>query len=179
MRASKFKWLADMEGDWLCIKLPLPLIKETLSRLNNTKEYEISIKKAKKARSLNANAYLWVLLDKLSAAVGIPATEIYRNLIPDVGGNCQIIPIEEDLVEEFCEQWCEGHIGRIAEDFGACKNTPGYRYVRVYKGSSDYDTQQMSRLLQLVTDECREFGVEYLTPNELARMVDRWADERK
>jgi hypothetical protein len=167
-----------MEGDWLCINLPLHEIKQTLARLNSTKQYEVEIKQSRKRRSLNANAYFWTLVGKLSAKVGIPPDEIYRNLIPEVGDNYQIIPIEEDSVEEFCRLWCEDHIGRIAEDFGACRNTPGYRYVRVYKGSSDYDTAQMSRLIQLAVDECREFGIETLTPNEIARMVDLWQSER-
>lgn len=174
MKASKFKWLADMEGDWLCINLPLPQIKEELSRLNSTKTYEVTIKESKKKRSLNANAYLWVLIDKLSAVVGVPPEDVYRQFIPDVGGNCQVIPIEEDLVDEFCEMWCKGHIGRIAEDWGACRNTPGYHNVRVYKGSSDYDTEQMSRIIQLAVDACKEYNIETMTPNEIARMVDLW-----
>lgn len=44
-----------------------------------------SIDKAKKKRSLDANAYLWVLVGKIAAAVGIPTDEVYRNAIRDAG----------------------------------------------------------------------------------------------
>lgn len=162
----------------MCINLPLAKIKETLSRLLSTKNYEVSIKEAKKKRSLAANAYFWTLVDKLSAKVGVPPKDIYRQFIPDVGGNCLVVPIEEESVEEFCELWCKGHIGRIAEDWGPCRNTPGYHNVRIYKSSSDYNTEQMSRLIQLAVDECRQYGIETMTPNEIARMVDLWRPKK-
>ena len=37
-------------------------------------------------------------------------------------------------------------------------------------GSSDYDTAQMSRLIEIIVEECKTQGIETLTPEELARM---------
>ena len=51
-------------------------------------EYEINVKKS--LRSLDANAYAWALIDKLAKATGVPASEVYRRAVRDVGGNMKI-----------------------------------------------------------------------------------------
>ncbi len=50
----------------------------------------------------------------------------------------------------------------------------GYVNVRSYYGSSQYDTAQMSRLIDLIVQECRQQGIETATPQELARYKEEW-----
>ena len=42
------------------------------------KEFDISVKQRRKHRSLDANAYLWVLLGKLAEVLKLPPEEVYR-----------------------------------------------------------------------------------------------------
>lgn len=56
--------------------------------LDDKTEYRMTVDKVRKNRSLDANAYFWVLCDKVAEAVGVPKTEIYRGYIKDVGGIC-------------------------------------------------------------------------------------------
>lgn len=46
--------------------------------------------------------------------------------------------------------------------------------IRAYYGSSQYNTKQMSRLIDEIVSDCKEHGIETLTPNELARMKEEW-----
>ena len=49
-----------------------------------------------------------------------------------------------------------------------------YTHLDVYKRQSQYDTAQMSRLIDLIVQECRQQGIETATPQELARYKEAW-----
>ena len=48
--------------------------------------------------------------------------------------------------------------------------------VTVWYGSSTYDTEQMSRLIDQIVADCREANIEVLTPQELAALKSRWGE---
>lgn len=140
---------------------------------------DIEIKKHREKRSLDANSYFWVLAGKLSAKIGISPEEVYRQYIPDIGGNYDVIPVREDRLEQWDRVWCTDHLGRMTVDIGPCRNTPGYHNVKTYIGSSDYDTAQMSRLIDLIVEDCKECGIETLTPGKLDSLKERWGDAQR
>lgn len=71
---------------------------------------------------------------------------------------------------------CARHgLGWIAEPFE--RQIPGCTNVNVYYGSSTYDTAQMSRLIDLVVFDCKENGIETMTPEDLARLKGAWTVE--
>lgn len=134
--------------------------------------YDVEVKKSRKRRSLDANAYFWVLMDKLSVKMGRPAAELYRQLIPDVGGNRETVRVPTPGVERLRRTW-EGHgLGWVTDSFES--KLAGFTNVTLYYGSSTYDTAQMSRLIDLAVEECREQGVDTATPSELARLKEDW-----
>lgn len=137
-------------------------------------ELDIEIKKHRERRSLDANAYFWVLAGKLSAVLHIPPEEIYRQYIPDVGGNFEIVPTKEADLDKKARWWAAGKIGRMSEDMGPCRDLPGYHNVRRFIGSSEYDSAQMSRLIDLIIWDCKENGIETLPPYKLDAMKERW-----
>lgn len=49
--------------------------------------------------------------------------------------------------------------------------------VVLYFGSSTYDTAQMSRLIDLCVQDCKQVGIETMTPAELEALVERWDDK--
>ena len=173
--ADKARWMMDFEGTWVCFRVPSPAIaKEICENLVVGKIYNLFLTLKTKSRSLDANAYFWVLVGKLAAALRVKPDEIYRQYVPDVGDNFEVVPIKEEHIEDWDRMWCAGHTGRITDDLGECRNIPGYHYIRCYFGSSDYDTAQMSRLIDMVVHDCKEQGVETMTPQELQRLVDEW-----
>lgn len=171
---TKAKWQNDWEGTWICFCVPAETAANMVQDLAEGKEHQLTLKRGGRKRSLDANAYFWMLLGALSAKVGIPSKTLYREYIKDVGDNYAIVPVKAAMVGNFCEWWCDGHDGRIAEDMGPCRNTEGYNNVRLYIGSSDYDTVQMSRLIDLVVTDCKEFRIDTLTPQERDRLLKEW-----
>lgn len=137
----------------------------------NLRETDVSVdlKKYRKKRSLDQNAYAWKLIGDLAAVLRVSPEDVYRNAIRDIGGNYEITPIRNDALESWKRIWQSHGIGWVCEEIGASK-LDGYTNVRNFFGSSTYDSAQMSRLLDVIIRECKEQGVEHLTPVELARL---------
>lgn len=170
MQSDTFRWTVDSLGDWLCI-----LTKDArriLDTLTPGKTYDVEIKAHRERRSLDANAYAWVLLDRLSAKTGIPRTEVYRSYVREIGGNSETVCVRNESVEKLRSGWEHNGIGWQTDTIQS--KLPGCTNVILYYGSSTYDTAQMSRLIDLIVQDCREQGIETLTPQQLDAMKERW-----
>lgn len=146
-----------------------------INSLDDNKEYKLEIKEHKQKRSLNANSYFWELCGKLAEKTHIPKTEIYRSYIKEIGGNSEIICIQDKALTHFREIWEQGHIGRFTE---ICDSKlKGCTNVIVYYGSSDYDTGTMSRLIEMVVQDCIEQEIPTYNQAELQKLCDEWGVE--
>ena len=153
----------------------LPRILEFVNTLEDDKNYEITIDKEKKKRSNDANAYYWSLIGQLSVKINVPPREIYRTHIKDIGDNFEIVPIREDAVEGWINAWESRGIGWCCECLGESKMR-NYMNVICYYGSSLYDTKQMSRLIDLCVTDCKEQGIETMTPKELEILMQGYKE---
>lgn len=79
---------------------------------DKTKKFEI--KEHKERRSLDSNAYAWVLLGKLQDKLGIEKEIIYKDLIKNIG-SYEVIPVKNEAVERFRQAWSKNGIGWITE----------------------------------------------------------------
>ena len=143
-----------------------------IDSLDDEKEYILTVKEFKKKRSLNANSYAWTLMDKLAEKLRIAKTEIYRSYIKEMGGNNTLVCVQDAALDDLLRNWQLQGIGWLAETEKS--KLDGCTNVRLYYGSSTYDTAQMSRLIELIVQDCKENGIETLTPEELARMSEEW-----
>ncbi len=136
------------------------------------KELEIALQPRRQRRSLDANAYFWVLAGKLSAALGISPEAVYRHYIPEIGGNCETVSVAAEGAEKLREIWSSHGKGWLTEQMPGV--SPGYTTLLLYYGSSTYDTAQMARLIDLIVTDCKAQGIETLTPDKLESMKERW-----
>lgn len=129
---------------------------------------DITIKKHRKRRSLDANAYFWVLCDRLAEATGEPKEQVYRHCIRGIGGNCETVCVKEQAADKLRQGWGHNGLGWVTETMPS--KLEGCVNVVLYYGSSTYDTAQMSRLIDNVIQDCKAVGIETMTPMELARL---------
>lgn len=144
---------------------------DDIGEIDGGEDYDIVIKKHREKRSLNANSYYWVLVHKLSAKLGISSSELHNELLSrygelqkDADGNVVYIMLKdtEDYMKDSnihlkaTSKTKRGNDGKI------------YRWFVLMKGSSAYDTKEMSRLLDGLISECKEQSIETMTPRELA-----------
>lgn len=146
-----------------------------LDSLNDDKTYIMTIKEKKKKRSLNANNYFWKLCDELAVKTNIAKTELYKNYIKEIGGNSTTVCVMNKAVNDLCEGWRHNGIGWVTDTMPSkiedCTN------VILYYGSSTYDTAQMSRLINLIVQDCMENGIPTLEDIELERLCKEWGEE--
>ena len=159
-------------GVWLCIKVNEPALARTFILDKQNRLYDCEIKEHREKRSLDANAYCWVLLDKLADAIRSTKEEIYLQKVREVGPY-KDFSLAEDEAKTFRVAWEKLGTGWPTEqvDYGR----DGDRVVvRAYYGSSTYNTKQMSRLIDSIVQDCKDLGIETLPPEKLAAMKEEW-----
>lgn len=139
------------------------------------KEQELSIelKRYKKKRSLDANAYQWVLCTKIAEKLGTSKDEVqdlmiqrYSEFDKDEDGYITITMLDRIPVSKLGGHWkLIGQNGKFNS------------YMRLV-GSSEMDSAQMARLLEGVVSEAKELGIETETPEELKRMEALWGERK-
>lgn len=139
------------------------------------KELDFTVKLYRKKHSLDANAYCWALIGKLAEVLYLPASEIYRNAIKQVG-IYRDVELKQEAAATIQHIWSEHGIGWIAEKVDEGKGT---EIIRLYYGSSSYNTKQMSRLIDYIVQDCKELGIETKTPKELALLLDDWGNKKE
>jgi len=136
----------------------------------------VIIKQYRKKRSLDANAYCWIICQKIAEAIGSTKEIVYKKNIREVG-QFEIVPIRNDAVETWIERWGHKGLGWFAEVLDDSK-LDGYKKVISYYGSSCYDSREMSILIDSIVSEAKELGIETLTPTELAQLKANWMGEQ-
>lgn len=134
----------------------------------------VTAKKYRKKRSLDANAYSWVLLDKMAKALGSTSEEIYEEMLRRYG-----YPLYDEDEKPVIISLKAGtdisaldiHLKLIGEGHVQDKL---FKHYKVIRGQSTYDTKEMSTFIDGIVSEAKELGIETLTPNELERMKASW-----
>ncbi len=136
------------------------------------KDGDYQITKSKKPRSLDANAYAWVLIDKLSAALHMGREEIYRNTIMDIGGVSDVLCMTKAAYTDFKRHWESKGLGWQAEAEPSSK-LENCVVVTAFYGSSAYDTQQMSCFIDHLVQDCQALGIETDT-GRISSLLEAW-----
>ncbi len=144
------------------------------------KDIDVTIKQYRQKRTLDANAYYWVLTTKLAKALGNTNAR-QHNLQLRRYGAVEIIadkavylvlPDTDDAEEKALEAETF-HIKPTAQTKEGIDGDM-YRTYMLMKGSHEYDREEMARLINGVVDECKAQGIETLPPAELERMLMTW-----
>ena len=80
--------------------------------------------------------------------------------------------IDAAAAATFKRVWGQHGLGWFVDDVD--EDTGGSVILRAYYGSSTYNRKQMAALIDLVVQDCKQLGIDTLTPAELAGLVDRW-----
>lgn len=132
----------------------------------------VEIKKARKHRSLTANAYAWALIDQIAERTGMKKSEVYRNAIREIGGVSTVVCVMDKAVERLQSGWGKQGLGWQSEimesKIGGCSN------VILYYGSSTYDAAQMARFIDSLVQDAEALGIPTISQKEAERMLAKW-----
>lgn len=146
----------------------------SIDDIKDAEKLAITAEKWRKKRSLHANNYAWQLMTELAHARNTSKEEIYEMMLRDYGtyelddnGSVAIISVLEHIdCSKFgihVEFAGKGHVGDKV-----------FNHYRVIKGSSEYNTKEMSVFIEGIVSECKAEGIDTVTPDELERIKAAW-----
>lgn len=164
-----------LEGGWLMVKPERQDMGKAMAIVRKHKDrlYDLEVKEHREKRSLDSNAYAWLMIGKLSKAMGIPPVEVYREAIRNIGGTYTPLCVREKDVERIKRSWSRNGLGWFIEDLGQSQ-VPGCRNLAAYHGSSVYDTKQMSILINSLVQDCKQLGIEVISEREKSLLLEKW-----
>lgn len=144
------------------------------------KELNIELKEYRKKRNLNANSYYWVLLSKICEATG--RTAAYQHNLYLRACSYPDIDEEGNLIYAYVPDTEKGHkkvdeateyhllpTGSYVFKDGKC-----YEEHMMLRGSRSFDTSEMSHLIELVVEDCKDLDIETATPQEIHEYLERY-----
>ena len=168
--------LKNRDGEWVISFSTPEDFREEYDALDG-KEISVEIKRYSRKRSLDANAYCWVLIDQIAQATGAKKSEVYRNAIREIGGVSTTVCVLDKAVERLKSSWSAHGLGWQTEvtdsKLEGCKN------VILYYGSSVYDVDQMNQLINSLIQDAEALGIPTVTPEEEKRLVSQWGKKKE
>lgn len=132
------------------------------SQPHDGKERLYEIKERKRKRTLTQNAYYWAMVNQLGKALRIPTSEIHFCMLKEHA------PFEVVSVRSGID--VSGYFRYFEEIGSGFAGGHEFTHYRVYKGSSQMDSAEFSRLIDGVREECESQGIQVLTREEIARL---------
>ncbi len=136
-------------------------IPEELSRylweLDKEKKYEI--KEFREKRSLSQNAYAWKLITQIGDILRKSKEEVYLQMLKDYG--------QSEIVSILSSINPKGYFKYYEEVGTGIVNSKEFTHYKIFKGSSEFDSKEMTIFIDGIIQECNQLGIPTLTPNEI------------
>lgn len=149
-----------------------------VDELKSEDKLTLRLGKFKKKRSLDANAYFHLLVNKIAAKTKASDDEVKRNLVCSYGtlardeeGNLigAMIPagMSIDGFYPYTRNYKTEYVGG--------KECNCYLF---YKRTRDLDSSEMAQLIEGTISEARELGIEYRMGADIDSLISSWGDKK-
>ena len=132
--------------------------------------YICEIKPYKKKRSLDANAYFHVLVDKIAKVLNKASSDVKKEMVFDYG---TIASDEKGLKAGFkaLKDIPITQYFKYAKPIGeVVENGKSFIKYLIYKETHTLDSSEMATLINGTIEEAKDLGIETLTPLELENL---------
>ena len=141
---------------------------DLFDELNQANKLKITIDIYREKRSLNSNNYAWKLMTEIGNVLRANKEDIYFKMLKRYGQRTMIsvqshIPIQEFV--KYCEEAGESTL-----------KGKEFKHYFVYKGSSEFDSREMSIFLDGIIDEAKALGIQTETPEMIAKLKSLWGE---
>ena len=147
------------------------------------KDLKITLKQYRQGRSKNANAYFYALVGKLADALHVSKAYVHNLMLRKYG---QIETIDDRPVWVILPDTDETALKvdedesihlRPTSEVKEGKDKRMYRTYLLLKGSHQFDTKEMSILIDGIIEECKAAGINTLPTTEIEAMKQMWGVE--
>lgn len=148
--------------------------KKQIGSLKPGKVYELTIKEHKEGRSKDANAYFHLLVGKIAKNQRLSETEVKKTLVLDYG----VLETDEDGNIAGCILPAGVDIDRFYPYAKSYKTEyregKAFECYLFYKRTRYLNTAEFSRLIEGTISEAKQLGIETLSPDKLAAMMEEY-----
>jgi hypothetical protein len=142
--------------------------KAMVNELRTEGKLSIKIDKYREKRSINANAYAWKLMTEIGNVVRQSKEAVYFTMLQRYGQS-DMVSIRDHINPadyfKYYEEVGEGTVrGKL------------FKHYRIYKGSSEFNTREMSIFLDGIIAEAKDLGIQTETPEQIAKMKSLWGE---
>lgn len=138
---------------------PIKLI-NYLSTQDNEKVFEV--KEYKEKKSLSQNSYAWALITQLGNVLHKSKEEVYLDMLKNYGQSTIVSIVKEVDPDKYFKYYDLLGTGNI--------NGKEFNHYKIYKGSSEFDSKEMSILIDGIVQECEQQSIPTLTREEIAKL---------
>lgn len=153
---EKDKWLISFEVN------QCPTVYDMLK----DKDISLDIQEYSEKRSNDANRYAWKLITMIANVLRDSKENVYLLMLKRYG--------QSEMVSVLSDIDVRGYFKYYEEVAQVMLQGKRFTHYKVYKGSSEYNTKEMSILIDGIVSEAKELGIETLTPEDLERMKNQW-----
>ena len=138
-------------------------IQQFLYKLDKSTIYDLKIDKHRNKRSLDANNYAWHLINEIANALRLSKEEIYFQMLKSYGQRDYISMLSNVNASDYFKYY---------EEQGVFKNNGNtFKSYLVFKGTSQYDSREMSIFIDGLVQEARQLGIETLEDIEIQELI--------
>ena len=131
----------------------------------------LDIKVKREKRSLDANSALWLMLNKMAIKLRTTKDELYLDMLDRYGVFTHVV-VKPEAVKRVMQEW------RTVRELGKVTiNGKTGIQLQCFYGSSQYNKEEFSTLLNGVIDEAKEIGIDFYTKEELNSMIMNWGEK--
>lgn len=142
--------------------------KNLFDDLHGTEKLAIKIDKYRERRSLNANNYAWKLLNEIGNVLRANKEDVYLDMLKRYGQREIISVLAHVPIKDYLKYYDEAGESTL--------NGKLFKHYKVYKGSSEFDTREMSIFLDGVVSEAKALGIQTETPEQIAKLKSLWGE---
>lgn len=166
-KTESFAWSADAAG--MILSLRTPEARRIAETVKQGMPYTVEIKEYHPKRSLDQNALYWSVLTQFARVMRMSNAEAHNRMLRDYGTLKRFgdeiafvfLPDTDEVERQTLEDETE-HL-KPTSQVQVGNDGAVYRTYIMIKGSSSYDTSEMTRLIDGLIDECEQVGLEVLS----------------
>lgn len=136
---------------------------------NQEKDKVFEIKEYKEKRSLNANNYAWKLITEIGNKLLKSKEDVYLQMLKDYG--------QQEMVSVLSSINPKGYFKYYEKAGSSVLNGKEFTHYKIYKGTSEYDTKEMSIFIDGVVQEAQQLDIETKTPEQIEELKRMWDNE--
>ena len=141
---------------------------EMMDELLSKDLLDIKVDQHKEKRSLNANNYAWKLLTEIGNRTRQSKEDVYLTMLKRYGQSEMVSVLAGIPFGKYVKYFDEVGESELKGKL--------FKHYRVYQGSSEFTTEEMTIFLDGVVSEAKDLGIPTETPEQLAKMKGLWGE---